>query len=124
MSAIRDQRTSRAFLALTVLLTLVSPASVAASALADGPAAHIVAATSPGDKRTMVRQHGRLGGLVANRRDRCGRYGAIMLGMRTGAPGTVLLVAAGLGSSAAARPCRRTQPALVDARAPPSLQLG
>lgn len=124
MSAIRDQRTSRAFLALTVLLALVWPVSVAASALADGPAAHIAAATSPGLERTMVRQHGWLGGLVANRRDRCGRYGAILLGMRTGAPRTVLLVAAGLGSSAAARPRRWSQPALVDARAPPSLQFG
>jgi hypothetical protein len=120
MNATRDQRTSRAFLALTVLLTLVWPASVVASAFADGPAVHI-AAMSGGGKRAMVRQQRPLGGLVANWRDKRARYGPTPLGMQTGALEIKLLVAAGSGSPAA-RPRRRSQSAAVDARAPPSLQ--
>lgn len=122
MSAIPDQRTSRAFLALTVLLALVWPASVAASAPANSPA-HVAAATSLNGKAATVCPQRRLGGLVANRRNKCGRHGPFLLGMQTGALGTVRLVAAGSGSPAA-RPRHRRQPARADARAPPSLQLG
>jgi hypothetical protein len=126
MSTIRDRHGSRAFPALTVLLTLVWLVSVAAPASANGPAAHLAAATSANGRvamAAMVRHHRVLGGLVANRRAKSGRYGSILLGMQTGALETTPLVAAGSGSPAADHRRRRTQPALVDARAPPLLQL-
>jgi hypothetical protein len=124
MSAIRDQRTSRAFLPLTMLLALVWPASVAASAPANSLAAHAVAATQALGPATMVWRHGRLGDLGADRYGTRGRYGPVQLGMPTGALGIVPLVAAGARSTAAARPRRRAQTAPVDARAPPLFQLG
>lgn len=123
MSAIGDWRTSRAFPALMVLLALVWLVSVAAPAPANGPAAHVAVATSANGRAAMVRQHGVFGGLVANRGDKSGRYGPILLAMQTGALETALLVAAGFGLAAAVCPRRRTQPALVEARAPPLLQL-
>jgi hypothetical protein len=127
MSAVGDRCTSRAFPALTVLLTLVWVVGVAAPAPANGPAAHVAATTSANGgaaaRAAMVRQHRVLGGLVANRRDKSGRSGPTLFGMQSQALETVLLVAAGAGSFAAVRPRQRTQPALVDARAPPLLRL-
>jgi hypothetical protein len=120
MIAIRHQRTLRAFLPpLMILLALVWPATVAASAPANGLAAHAAPATSAHGRAAMVWQHGRLGGLVAHRRDTRGRYGPMLLGMPTGALWIVLLV--GAGSAAVACPRRQTRPARADARAPPSL---
>jgi hypothetical protein len=82
-----------------------------------------VAATSIHSKAAAACPHLRLGGLVANRRNKCGRHGPLLLGAQPAALGSVRLVAAGSGSPAARSP-HRSQPAPVDARAPPSLQLG
>jgi hypothetical protein len=123
MGAIRVQRTSRAFLPLTILLALVWPASVTASAPANSLAERAAAVTPASGSAAMVWQHGRLGGLVANRRSTRGRYGPLLVGTPTGAREIVLLIAAVARSAAAAGPRRWTQSARVGARAPPLLQL-
>jgi hypothetical protein len=116
MSAIRHPRARRALPALTVLLALAWLVSAAAPAPGNGLAAPSASANA---KAAMVRQHQVLGGLVAHRRDKPGRSGLILLGVQTGALATLLLVAAGSRSPAAAHPRRRIRHALVDARAPP-----
>ena len=123
MSAIRHQRASRAFPALTLPLALAWMVSVASPAPADGLAAATTAATSANGRAAVVRQYQPFGGLVADRRDRPGRHGPILLGMQTGALATLLLVAAGSRSPTAVRPRRQPQQASIDARAPPPLRL-
>jgi hypothetical protein len=127
MSTTGGRRTSRAFLALTVLFALVWLVSVAVRAPASGPAGRVATTSATGGatgRAAMVRQHRLLGGLVANRRDKSGRYGSTLLGMQPRALKIALLVAAGAGSPATVPPRQRTQPALVASRAPPLLQLG